>query len=211
MTNLKYEILLEDFIIVNGNKKIYQIRSLVDFGDVKKGDLGGYIESEKNLSVSDSAWVYDSARVCGDAWVCGDARVYDSARVSENHFVTYGHVTVDISLKENIVDSITAQTNLAVMDGLVYAQKHVNKDLSSLYDSTFIYPEKGLVQIDDYEDSKKSCAKGLHVSNRTYWDNNHGKVVLFVTVKLEDIITVQEGKIRCKALTVLGRCEGSAH
>ena len=54
---------------------------------MKKGDLGGWIEKEKNLSREDNcwvygnAWVYGDARVSGDAKVCGNAMVFDDAKV----------------------------------------------------------------------------------------------------------------------------------
>ena len=52
----------------------------IEVRSVKKGDLGGYIEKEENLS--ENAWVYGDARVYGDAMVSGDAWVYGSAWVS---------------------------------------------------------------------------------------------------------------------------------
>ena len=67
--------------------KLFQIRALKDFGDVKAGDLGGYIEKEKNLSHDGNAWVYDkacvleNARIYDDAWICGDAKVFGNARI----------------------------------------------------------------------------------------------------------------------------------
>ena len=60
-------------------KKLFQIRALVDFGDVKAGSLGGYVEKEENLSQCGESWVYNNACVCGNARVCGDACVYDNA------------------------------------------------------------------------------------------------------------------------------------
>lgn len=56
-------------------KTLYQIESLIDFGDVRVGDKGGYIEKEENLSHYGNCWVYGAARVCGNARVCGDAIV----------------------------------------------------------------------------------------------------------------------------------------
>ena len=45
-----------------------QIRALVSFSTIEKGEIGGWIEGEKNLSqVSGNAWVYGNARVYGDA------------------------------------------------------------------------------------------------------------------------------------------------
>ena len=45
----------------------------VSFDYVAKGELGGYIEKEKNLSQEGDAWVSGDARVYGNAWVSGDA------------------------------------------------------------------------------------------------------------------------------------------
>ena len=78
----KFE-LTTDSIKRNG-VTLYRIKSLIDFGDVKAGDLGGYVEKEENLSQSGDAWVYDNACVFGDACVCGDACVSGNARVCGN-------------------------------------------------------------------------------------------------------------------------------
>ncbi|WP_375607463.1 MULTISPECIES: hypothetical protein [unclassified Bartonella] len=42
---------------------LHRIRALRDFGKVKKGDLGGFIEKEKNLGHDGNCWVYDDAKV----------------------------------------------------------------------------------------------------------------------------------------------------
>ena len=82
--------------------KLYRIEALKDFGAVHKGDKGGFIGSEVNLSHNGDCWVYGNAKVynnakvydyavvSGDAVVCdnarvsGDARVFDNARVFGN-------------------------------------------------------------------------------------------------------------------------------
>jgi len=63
---------------------LYQIEALKDFSNVSKGDKGGWIEKEENLSVEDNAWV------SGDAQVFGDARVSGSAWVSAKSNFTKG-------------------------------------------------------------------------------------------------------------------------
>ena len=74
----KYELLKDDTKTVFGHT-LYRIKALRDFGNVEKGDLGGYIESENNLSHYGNAMVFDNAMVCdnamvyGNAMVCGDA------------------------------------------------------------------------------------------------------------------------------------------
>ena len=84
----KYE-LTEETVTVYG-KTLYRIRAVRDFGSVKTGEFGGYIEKEENLShfgnawIYGDAWVYGDARVSGNAWIYGDARVFGDARVSGN-------------------------------------------------------------------------------------------------------------------------------
>ena len=57
----KYK-LTEETINV-GDKTLYRIEALRDFSDVKKGDKGGFVEKEENLSQSDNCWIYYSAKV----------------------------------------------------------------------------------------------------------------------------------------------------
>ena len=78
----KYRQLENDTRTVDG-KTLYRIEALKDFAGVKKGDKGGYIESEKNLSQRGNCWVYEDACVFEDAWVYGAARVFGAARVYE--------------------------------------------------------------------------------------------------------------------------------
>ena len=106
----KYELLIDDtyeFFDVT----VFRIKALISFGNVKKGELGGYVEKEDNLCHSGNAWVYDDAKVrgnarvygnaevSGDALVFGNAKVYDNALVTDNASVTdnaevYGDATV---------------------------------------------------------------------------------------------------------------------
>lgn len=79
----KYELLTDDTKIMFG-RTLYRIKALRDFGNVEKGDLGGYIESEDNLSHNGDAWVYDNAQVYGNARVCDNASISGNARVKSN-------------------------------------------------------------------------------------------------------------------------------
>ncbi len=60
---------------------VKRIVALRDFGDVKAGDKGGFLEKEENLSHNNDCWVYGEARVYGEAWVYGEARVFGEAWV----------------------------------------------------------------------------------------------------------------------------------
>lgn len=62
-------------------RELHRIKALIDFGNVKAGDLGGYIEKEENLSHEGNAWVCDAAKVYDEARVYGEAKVYGKAKV----------------------------------------------------------------------------------------------------------------------------------
>jgi len=78
-----------------------RIRALreIDFFEVLEGELGGYVESEANLSqegecwVADDACVYGNASVSGNAWAASRAQVYGNASVYDNALVS-GDATV---------------------------------------------------------------------------------------------------------------------
>ena len=84
----KYELTTETLQFAGCT--LHRIKAVKDFGSVKAGELGGWIESEENLSQADNAWVYnnakvfDKARVYGDAAVSDDAKVCGYAAVSDN-------------------------------------------------------------------------------------------------------------------------------
>ena len=81
----KYE-LTEETVTVYG-KTLYRIRAVRDFGSVKTGEFGGYIEKEENLSHFGNAWIYGDARVFGNAWVYGNAEVFNT-----RHFFVQGPI-----------------------------------------------------------------------------------------------------------------------
>ena len=79
----KFELTTES-ITNEAGKKLFRIKALIDFGDVKAGELGGYVEKEGNVSQDDNAWVCGNARVHGNTLVCGNARVHGNAWVYGN-------------------------------------------------------------------------------------------------------------------------------
>ena len=97
MRKVKKFKLTSEFIVDISGVKLFRIKALIEFGNVKAGDLGGYIEKEENLSHMGNAWVSGNARVSGDArvsgnaQVSGDAQVFGDARVSGDKDYAYAH------------------------------------------------------------------------------------------------------------------------
>ena len=77
----KYEITNETHPAIPFLKRI---RALKNFSNVKKGELGGFIESEENLDQEGYCWVSGNAKVFGNAKVSEDAEVYGRAKVFGN-------------------------------------------------------------------------------------------------------------------------------
>src|SRR5574344_1966627 len=93
----KYE--LTDETLEWGTHILHRIKALKEFAEVKKGDLGGWVESEYNLSQDGTCWVYDDAKVFENARISLDAIIFDKAEVSDNakvydHAWIYGNAVV---------------------------------------------------------------------------------------------------------------------
>ena len=119
----KFELTAEFVTNVFG-KKLFRIKALVAFGDVEKGELGGFIEKEDNLSHDGNAWVYGNARVFGNAQVYGNARVSGDARVYGNAQV-YGAARVSgnaqVSGDARVYGDARVSGNARVYDDADYA------------------------------------------------------------------------------------------
>ena len=77
--NIKYR-LTNDSINLS-SRILHRIQAVKDFSDVKAGDLGGYVETEENLSQVGNAWIYHNAKVFDRAKVYDNVKIYDNARV----------------------------------------------------------------------------------------------------------------------------------
>ena len=85
----KYEILKDQSITLNGHT-LYRIKLLKKISGMSPGALGGFIESENNLShegncwVAENAAVYDNSKVMESALVGGNARIYGNSIIHED-------------------------------------------------------------------------------------------------------------------------------
>ncbi|ENN91905.1 dATP/dGTP diphosphohydrolase domain-containing protein [Bartonella schoenbuchensis] len=144
----KYE-LTNDTINVN-RRTLYRIRALRDFGDVKAGDFGGFIETEENLSHEGDCWVWDGACVYENAYVHGHARVYGYAEIGGKARV-YG--------KALIFDN-----------ALVFENAHVFGD-AEISDNARVYGDAEIGGNAHITGENKICS-GKHFGNNTKIDTN---------------------------------------
>ena len=130
----KYK-LTDETINLNG-ATLYRIEALKDFGEIKKGDKGGFIELENNLAHEGDAWVSDNAHVYGDACVFDNAQVYGNAFISG-----YAQVYGDAFVYGNawLYDNTRVCGYARVADNArVYGDANVYDD-SSVFGSALVY------------------------------------------------------------------------
>lgn len=94
-----------------------RIRALVDIKHiVKKGELGGWIEDEENLSHEGNCWVNDGC------YVCGGARVYENARIAGGAKVLYGskvYGSAVVSGGSLVINNAEVYGNATIVGGAV--------------------------------------------------------------------------------------------
>lgn len=108
---------------------LYRIEALKDFNNVKKGDKGGFVESELNLSQKGNCWIYDDACVYYGGRVEGDAYVFENAQVLNN-----AHIYEDAQ----VYDNARVSGNACVCGAArVYGDAYVS-DNAQIYGNAFV-------------------------------------------------------------------------
>lgn len=131
--NKKFE--LTDESIEWSGVTLRRIRALRDFGNVEQGELGGFVQSEANLSHY------------GESWVYSDAKVFDRARVIENGKVFYkaevnGKAIVSKNSRVDYKARVCGQailTDFASVEGKVFVcGRAIIKDHANVYGRAWI-------------------------------------------------------------------------
>lgn len=111
MKTKKYELLKDQSVEVQG-VTLHRIQYLQDIleHNVISGDLGGWIESEYNLSQEGSCCILDDCYVMGCATVVDDAVIYEKAFIQGN---------AEIKGKSSIYGSSRIKGNSIIIDSTV--------------------------------------------------------------------------------------------
>ena len=112
--------------------KLYRIRALKDFRItdriiIYKGDLGGWIEKEENLSHNGNCWiqsgeVYGNGKVSDDALICSSV-IRDNAFVGKETLVVDSTINGNVVVKDNYCKFADLSGNLVVDDCIIYNSK----------------------------------------------------------------------------------------
>ena len=192
--NKKYEFVEGDEVTTPSGVTLKRIRALVTIADtafmpaVNPGDLGGYIQSENNLSEICNAWVYGDARVSGDtrvsddAQVSGDAQVYGDVLVSGNAWV-YGNARV-------------AGNARVYGNARVCGNAWVRGD-SSLFWASKVGSENGTLTVFNSQDGTLTVTRGCFIgsvddfldkSKRVHDEKTHREYCLLIEVAKSRIV-----------------------
>ena len=102
--------LSKEFIYHKG-VKLYRIIATQNFGLVKKGTKGGYVESLKNIAKQ--AWIADEAKVYGYALITDHAIAKDEAEISDCAIVS-GYAKIE---KNALVCKFAQVSQCALISG----------------------------------------------------------------------------------------------
>lgn len=127
MEDKKYELVPET-VTKFYSKPMYRIRALKDFSDVKKGQYGGYVESEDNLSQLGNCWIYDNSivgsgsRVLDNAIVKDSSKVINGSEISDDAIIEKGSLIDESSVvcdRSRVISSLVTESSAVIYSSIV--------------------------------------------------------------------------------------------
>lgn len=136
----KYQ-LTDEASFIDGNTLVYRIQARVELPSmgVRAGDLGGFVESEENLSHEGDCWIADDARVLGrslvqdDAIISGDAMVRGESLIRDSAVITgYAQVESSVVSGDSFVSEYARLDKASVIDSKVSGTAMVGDSVTVL-------------------------------------------------------------------------------
>lgn len=174
MKDKKYELVLSDTKTIF-KQTVYRIRALKDFDNVSKGDLGGYIASEKNLSHDENCWIYKDATVFENAKVYGNAKIAKSTLIFGNAQI-FGNAIINglttIYGNAKIYGNTVILGNALICDNAEVYGHTIIKDNAKIYENTIINGDVEIIGSPEFiEDAVISNNKDYLVF-KNWWRSN---------------------------------------
>ena len=126
MIRKKYKLVKNDAIKV-AHKTLYRIKALRSFNTINNmyinaGDLGGYVESEDNLSQEDNCWIFDNSIVMDRCTVSDGSVVLNNSKlVYDTHLLDCSKVdNSTLVSKLNIRSSTIIDSSVSISYGEIY-------------------------------------------------------------------------------------------
>ena len=207
----KYKILMDKKNTIEWEGHIlYRIKALRNFGDVKKGDIGGFVESEYNLSHEGNCWIYNNAKAMDNSRIYDNSKMYNNSKMyghSEMHDNSEMYEDSVMYNDSRIYDNSAMYNNSKMRDNSVMynnskmcnnSEMHNNSMLcdnsrmhgnSKMYDYSRMYNNSVM-----YDYSRIYNNSEMHDYSRMYGDselNNKAKLYGTLISKVDDFIEIQ--------------------
>lgn len=112
----KYE--LTDETIMFEDTVLYRIRALKDIPSAVKGDLGGFVRSEENLSQEGDCWIFPESKVVGNSKVSGDATILGEVTIFNDVNITdRAMINGNLIIANNV--EISGKSNIFIESGII--------------------------------------------------------------------------------------------
>lgn len=214
MSTKKYVIVKSESIVHKG-RTLYRIKALKTFCVactamsivVKKGELGGFVESENNLSQEGTCWIYNGAKVYGDAKVLDDAFVYNTAEVFENAKI-YGNACIFDNAKiygnAKIFDDARVCDNARIFGFAKIFNKAIVYGNAKVYGNTQIFGKAKVYGNAEVYENAAIFDYAFIFGDAKVFSNAKifGTTWLYGAAKIDDKLNLNKGKYIFKSLNV---------
>ncbi len=162
---IKYEIQKQEHQLPDG-RKVHRIKALRDFGNVKAGTIGGFVEADDNLSHSGNCWISGDAMALGRSRITRDAQLRDRARLEDRACITGRSVVRDDARLRDFV---------FVYDNAVIGAQSVLAEVVTVRDNAIVL-----------------CRNRFSVSGKSRVPNLRGNAIISDHARLEGSISVRD-------------------
>ena len=186
----KYEILMDEENTIRWEGHIlHRIRALKDFRDIRKGDIGGYVEKECNLSHKGKCWIYDNAKAMDDSRVNSNSRMYDNSIICDNGRM---HDNSEMHGDSRLYDNSIMYGESKMYGNSVMCNNSVMHNNSEMYDNSVMYGDSRMYN--DSELNKRARLYGKLVSKADdFIEINNPQGRLVTCVKKDNTILYNVG------------------
>ena len=120
----------------------YRVKALKDFGSVKKGDIGGFVTNEHNLSQDGNCWIYDDAKIFDSSEIYNNAKMFNNSKMFDNsRMYDDSRMFDDCEMHDNseMCDNSKMFDNSRMFDNSIMHDNSKMHNNSKMFDNSIMY------------------------------------------------------------------------
>ncbi len=171
--------------------------------------ISGNAVMKDNSRARDNSTVYGNAVMKDWSSAEGDSIITGNALLQADQHIQFGTVTTDLLGTKDWIGALYAELGVKPKHNKVVLYKKVwstddTNTFTSNYDRNFLYKIGETVVVENVnEDIFNYCTDGLHFTSLEFINYYSGDTIIECEVKVPDIVTVQDGKVRARKCKVL--------